>query len=159
MDEMSQEATASFRPCLKTADKEEIARRYSATAQALMDNDDKFKKHVESSFIYQYGLTPTARGETSQEVTENFRPRLTTAEKDEIAREVSAISNRAAARIMADDDDKFQKYVEASAKPHRRPRRIDGRLHTYNGNQPNDQAFQVNVAKIQRSSNSSHRSN
>jgi hypothetical protein len=45
-----------------------------------------------------------------------FRPRLTTAEKDEIAREVSAISNRAAARIMDDDDDEFQRYVEATAK-------------------------------------------
>ncbi len=51
----------------------------------------------------------------------HFRPRLTTAEKDEIAREVSAISDRAAARIMDDDDDEFQRYVEATAKYGRTP--------------------------------------
>ncbi len=50
-----------------------------------------------------------------------FRPRLTTVERDEIAREVSAISNRAVARIMDDDDDEFQRYVEATAKYGRTP--------------------------------------
>jgi hypothetical protein len=54
--------------------------------------------------------------EMSQEATASFRPRLTMAEKDEIAREVSAISNRAAAWIMADDDDEFHKYIKATAK-------------------------------------------
>ncbi len=87
--EMSQEVTESFRPCLRTADKEEIARKFPtisqrATAKAMADEA-------------------------------NFRPRLTTAEKDEIAREVSAISDRAAAQIMDNDDDKFQEYVEATA--------------------------------------------
>jgi hypothetical protein len=46
--------------------------------------------------------------EMSQEATASFRPSLTMAKKDEIAREVSAISNCAAARIMADDDDEFR---------------------------------------------------
>ena len=50
-----------------------------------------------------------------------FRPRLTTAKKDEIAREVSAISDRAAAQIMDSDDDEFQKYVEATANYGRTP--------------------------------------
>jgi hypothetical protein len=59
--------------------------------------------------------------EMSQEATASFRPRLRTAKKDEIAREVSAISNRAAARIMDDDDDEFQRYVEATAKYGRTP--------------------------------------
>ncbi len=116
MDEMSQEATASFRPCLRTADKEKIKLRFSAIAQDMIDDDDKYKKYVESSFIYQYGRTPKG-----QEVTAYFRTRLTSAEKDEIAQEVSAISNRAAAWIMDDDDDEFQKYVEATAKYGRTP--------------------------------------
>jgi hypothetical protein len=51
--------------------------------------------------------------EMSQEATASFRPRLMMAEKDEIAREVS--------EIMADDDNKFHKYVEATAKYGRTP--------------------------------------
>jgi hypothetical protein len=124
MDEMSQEATSSFRPRLRTADKEKIKPKFSAIAQELVDDDDKYKKYVESSLIYQYGRTPNPVTETGQEVTANFRPRLTTAKKDEIARKVSAISNRAAARIMDDDDDEFQRYVEATAKYGRTPTRL-----------------------------------
>jgi hypothetical protein len=54
-------------------------------------------------------------------ILKDKRPRLTTAEKDEIAREVSAISDCAAALIMDDDDDEFQRYVEATAKYGRTP--------------------------------------
>jgi hypothetical protein len=93
MDEMSQEATASLP---MTVDQQEIARKFPtdsqrATAKAMADE------------------------------TRLFRPCLTTAEKDEIAREVSAISDHAAARIMDHDDDEFQRYVEATAKYGRTP--------------------------------------
>jgi hypothetical protein len=53
--------------------------------------------------------TPTGwMDEMSQEATASFRPCLTTTEKDVIAQEVSAISNRVTARIIANDDDEFQ---------------------------------------------------
>ncbi len=79
MDEMSQEATASFRPRLRSADKDKITLKFSAisnqaTAQVMADDDDELKRFVETSFIYQYGGTPKARGEISQEVSANFRP-------------------------------------------------------------------------------------
>jgi hypothetical protein len=58
MDEMSQEATASFRPRLRTGDKEKIKQeklkqRFSDIAQAMIDDHNQMKSFVVSSFIYQ----------------------------------------------------------------------------------------------------------
>jgi hypothetical protein len=90
-------------------------RRYSQPSSSAEDDEEGTGQQV---------YTSTLKGsmdEMSQEATASFRPRLMMAEKDEIAQEVSAISNRATARIMADDDDKFCKYVKTTAKYSRTP--------------------------------------
>ena len=129
MDEMSQEATASSGPF--------------SNSLIVKKNEDGSMKRVllDTNVLNQFMQRPSPEQRTviqqeiarifptdSQRATAKairdeatFRPRLTTAEKDEIAREVSAISNRAAARIMDDDDDEFQRYVEATAKYGRTP--------------------------------------
>ncbi len=147
---------------LRTADKQEIAPKFPTDSQ------------------------PATAKAMSDKAT--LRPRLTTAEKDEIAREVSAISDRAAARIMDDDDDEFQRYVEATAKYGRTPTglkfdhysntdffigslRIHRRLQANLGHRAHEKprrpidrasshrrAFKVHIAQIRRSSKHSHRS-
>jgi hypothetical protein len=62
-------------------------RRYSQPSSSAEDDKDGTDRQV-------YTSTPKgSMDEMSQEATASFRPCLTTAEKDEIAREASAISN------------------------------------------------------------------
>jgi hypothetical protein len=124
MDEMSQEATASsglFSNSLIVKKNED-----GSIKRVLLDtkvlNDFMHRSPRDQRTAMQQEITrffPTdSQRATAREMADEarlFRPRLTTAEKDEIAREVSAISDRAAAQIMDSDDDEFRKYVEATA--------------------------------------------
>jgi hypothetical protein len=85
MDEMSQEATAS--PC-----------PFSDNLIVKKNKDGSMRLLVDTKLLNESRL---------------FRPRLTTAEKDEIAREVSAISDRAAARIL----DGMKKNSDNTSQP------------------------------------------
>jgi hypothetical protein len=128
MDGMSQEATASsplFSNLLVTRKKEDKSMRVLLDGSLLNHNTQRLPHNlrtVDKQEIARKFPTDSQRATAKAMADEaTFRPRLTTAEKDEIAREVSAISDRAAARIMDDDDDEFQRYVEATAKYGRTP--------------------------------------
>jgi hypothetical protein len=127
MDEMSHEATASsplFSSHLLIKKKEDKSMRVlldgllNHTTQRLPHNLRTVDKQEIAPKFPTNSQRATAKA-MADEAT--FRLRLTTAEKDEIAREVSAISDRAAARIMDDNNDEFQRYVEATAKYGRNP--------------------------------------
>jgi hypothetical protein len=130
MDGMSQEATASSCPF---ANHLIVKQKEDGSIRVLLDGGllnqsmhqlpvtKRSNVHQEIARIF---LPTDSQKATAKEMKDEatFRPRLTTAEKDEIARELSAISNRAAAQIMDDDDDEFQRYVEATAKNGRTPK-------------------------------------
>jgi hypothetical protein len=120
MDEMSQEATAS----LPMSSFLHVKKKEDGSFRVLLDtklvNESMLPNHwrnVEQQEIAWKFPTDSQRAtaKTMADEARLFRPRLTTAEKDEIAREVSAISDRAAAQVMNSDDDEFRKYVKATA--------------------------------------------
>ncbi len=122
MDEMSQEATASSCPfsnsLIVKKNEDGSMKRVLLDTNVLNQSMHRLLPNQRTAIqqeIARKFLTDSQRATAKAVKDETFRPRLTTAEKDEIAREVSAISNRAAARIMDDDDDEFQRYVEATA--------------------------------------------
>jgi hypothetical protein len=128
MDEMSQEATASSSPFsnnLIIKKKEDGSKRVLLDTNLLNQSMHRLPLNQRTTDKQEFARKfPTdSQRATANAMTDeaNFRPCLTTAEKDEITREVSAISDRAAARIMDDDDDEFQRYVEATAKYGRTP--------------------------------------
>jgi hypothetical protein len=128
LDEMSQEATASLCPFSNNLI---VKKKEDGSIRVLLDTNlinqtmhrspltQRTAVHQEIARIFPTDSQRATAKAIRDEAT--FRPRLTTAEKDEIAREVSAISDRATARIMDDDDDEFQRYVEATAKYGRTP--------------------------------------
>jgi hypothetical protein len=129
MDEMNQEATASscpFSNSLIVKKNEDGSIRRVLIDGKLLNQSMHQLLLTQRTAVHQEiaRMFPTdSQRATAKAIREEatFRPRLTTAEKDEIAREISAISDRAAARIMNNDDDEFQRYVEATAKYGRIP--------------------------------------
>jgi hypothetical protein len=128
MDEMSQEATASLpMPSILCVKKKEDGSIRVLVDGSLLNQpmhrlplNRRTVETLESARKFPND-SQHATAKAMADEAHFFRPRLTTAKKDEIAREVSAISDRAAARIMDDDDDEFQRYVEATAKYGRTP--------------------------------------